>query len=74
MTGENGRWASYQKRSEAKAGVRSRAIVPISKTPGKKLKGGSEDEFGVGDDISDDEEKGSQEGAWPRREGRRVLR
>jgi hypothetical protein len=46
----------------------SGAIRTISKTPGKKLKGRSKDEFGVGDDICNDEEKGSQEGAWPGRE------
>ena len=51
MTGENGRRVSYQKRSEAKTGVRSSAIRPILKAGGKRLKGGSGDEFGVGDDI-----------------------
>ena len=37
------------------------------------MKGGSVDEFGGGDDISDDEEKSSKEGAWPGREGRRRV-
>lgn len=57
MTGRNGRRASNQKRSEAKVCMRSSAITTISKAPGKKLKGGPEDAFGVGDDISDDEER-----------------
>jgi len=75
VTGHNGRRASYQKRSEAKVGMGSSGITPISKTPGKKMKGCAEDEFDVGDDISDYEERGSQEGAWPgTTEGRRGLR
>jgi len=54
--------------------VRSSGIRPIpKKRAGTELKGHPEDEIGGGDDISDhDEQRGSQEAAWPG--GRRALR
>jgi len=54
---------SYQKGSEAKADTGSTGITPIPKK-GMELKERPGDEIGVGDDISDDEER-SQAGAWP---------
>ena len=75
MTGDSGRRPSYQKRSEAKVGIRSSGITPIpKKRSGTELKGRSGDEFGTGDDISDDEEgRNGQAAAWPGIEGGRVL-
>jgi len=42
---------------------------------GTELEGRPDDEFGVGYDISDDDEhRRGQEAAWPSMEGRMVLR
>lgn len=74
--GDGGRRPSYQKRSEAKADIRSSGITPIPKKRQRtELKGRPEDEFGVGDDISDyDEKRDGQATAWPGMEGRGELR
>lgn len=71
MTGDSGRRSSYQKRSEAKVGVRSSGITPIPKKRlGTKLRGRREDES-AGDEISDDDEqRNGQAAAWPGTEGR----
>ncbi|KAF9652653.1 hypothetical protein BDM02DRAFT_3177981 [Thelephora ganbajun] len=76
VTGDNGRRQSYQERSEAKVGMGSSGMTPIPKRIGTELKGRPEDEFGIGDDIYDDDDEGrsSQAGAWLGIEGRRVLR
>lgn len=75
VTGDEGRRPSYQKRSEAKIGVRASGIRPIpKKRTGTESKGRPKDELSVGDDISDEEQRRSQEGAWPGIVGRRVLR
>lgn len=75
MTGDSGRRASYQKRSEAKVDMRSSGITPIpKKRPGTELKGRPEDESGIGDDISDEEERSVQVVAWPGIQGGGVLR
>ena len=76
MTGDRGRRTSYQKRSEAKVGMRSSGIAPIlKKIVGPGLRGRPEDESGDWDDISDVwGAEGQQGGNVASQEGRRAVR